>query len=100
MGAELAERNVQAAASIPDGEAWQQMAWDMKSLFESCGLPFGASHEGNAGEVSPFVRFFIQLQNSFPDEIPGRHYNGSPATLAKEINRAVRARSGDKPEAE
>ncbi|WP_156898400.1 hypothetical protein [Bradyrhizobium erythrophlei] len=88
-GIDLAEQNVRTTTSFVDGEAWREFAISVKEAFKSSGLPCGASHDGGAaGNGSPFVRFFAELQRSFPEEKYRRHYNGSPATLAKEINRA------------
>jgi hypothetical protein len=73
-----------------EGDAWKQMARDLRALFTANGLPTTAAQgrdKKKANRGSDFVEFFAALQKSFPENLR-RHHLGDIFSLAKEINRA------------
>ena len=71
-----------------EGNAWNNFVWGLSEFAEQRQLPFRISKSDDPARASPFIRFFRELQESFPPRF--RRHHSSYTALAEAITVARR----------
>jgi hypothetical protein len=80
-----------ARVGFAEGNAWNQMIWDLIGFAEARGLSSRVTHFDDPNQASSFVRFVRELQLTFPKDF--RRHETSNASLTETITVARRQTS-------
>lgn len=71
-----------------EGRSWDNLLWKLTEFAKARELPSGVSKYADPSQASPFVRFFRELQRTFPAEF--QRHEASNAALSEAITVARR----------